>query len=785
MHTLTFLQKPILARVSWQTFLSLLVFVFSVGASTSAFAQAGSIGDDIITLALQPSGQSVQPTKNYAGSDNSGIYDYADFLGLSDDVTVPVPQLGTYDLNGSSSSSLVISGASLSGTRTSNNTVVNATRLRYRVYLAGTADALKPNYTVLTLNTTQAPGTASNLGFSGTGTANVNILTGLTSGGNYVLDINFQADLTRTTTTTTATTTSTRTVADPSSSFFYANFYITPPTTTPPGGTTTWQSTSATGGSTNWNDASNWTNGVPTRFSNAVIPQKTTNSTIIYPILNSPTALYEVNNLSLEGAQNSSAAQLIINTATLFVYGNINQESDGILGNTTNNAGVTDRVNNATIVFAGADQIIIGNVVVSDIIIAGSGTKSVINQLTPTNILAFQPTSVTDGVIVQSALQRNANGPVETVFSTNGRAYIQLLSTSTISTVPGQAETDFSYIKGVTRADRELKTGVKNTFGNIGIDITANHPVGNLVVYRIVGDALTGPLSSTAVPVKRQYQLTGDDNSNNAAFAGSAIDVVFHYLDSGPGTSANELNGIEESNLTLFRTVTNGTPYEPLFGTLDEANNTVTRVNLNSLTDLKLTLGDKNNPLPVSLAAFTAIRSNNDAVLSWTTASEKNNTGFEVQVSTDGATFRKLAFVATQNANSSQKLVYAYTDTETGKKGVRYYRLRQIDTDGTDAFSPVRPVSFSGAASVATSLAGYPNPFTNKLDFNLDATAVGDGVAHIQLVDMTGRVVLEQNLKVANASLTLTNLDGLRSGLYLAKVTLPDGTTQKVRVQKQ
>ncbi|RZK44355.1 MAG: hypothetical protein EOO61_04090, partial [Hymenobacter sp.] len=564
MHTFTSSKKTSLGRALWRNFLPLLIFISALGTSSSAWAQAGSILDDVVALTLQPSGQTAKPTQNYAGSDNTGIYMYTSLLGIPDDPTVPVPQLGTYDLNGSNSSSLVISGASLSGVRNSNNTTVTATRLRYRVYLVGTSDALKPNYTVVTLSTTQAAGTGAGLSFSGTGAASTNVLSGLTSGGTYVLDVNFQADLLRGSTP--------RTVADPSTSYFYANFYITPPTTTPPGGTTTWQSTANNGGTTNWNTASNWSNGIPTRFSNAVIPEKSTNSTIIYPILNNPapTIPYEVNNLSLEGAQNSSAAQLIINTATLYVYGNINQESDGILGNTTNNAGVTDPVNNATIVFAGADQVIIGNVVVSDIIIAGTGTKSVINQLTPTNILAFQPTSVANGVIVQSALQRSANGPVETVFSTNGRAYIQLLSTSSISTVLGQAETDVSFIKGVTRADRALSTGVKNTFGNIGIDITANHTVGNLVVYRIVGDALKGPLSSTAVPIKRQYQLTGDDNSNNAAFAGSTIDVVFHYLDSGPNTSENELNGIDEGNLTMFRTVTNGTPYEPLFGTLDE-----------------------------------------------------------------------------------------------------------------------------------------------------------------------------------------------------------------------
>lgn len=767
MHTPTFLLKTDASRFSWQNILSILFLFLCLGASQSVLAQAQY--NNSITLSQKPTGSSAQ-TVSYAGRGIDDPYIGYPKLGNTS-ASVPTPRLGTYDLTSNNTSSLAITGGSIiAGTTRGSASPVSGTML-YRVYLVGTPISLIPSFSRLSLPSAGTNKFGDNI-YQKTD-ASIDILTGLTSGGDYTIDVRFEVALSDNTTLT-----------DPTSSYTLL-FSITPPATTPPGGTTTWQSTTTTGGSTNWNLASNWTNGVPTRLSNAVIPQKSTSSTIIYPILNNPAALYEVNNLSLEGAQNSSAAQLVINTATLYVYGNINQESDGILGNTTNNAGVTDRLNNATIVFAGADQIIVGNVVVSDIIIAGTGTKSVINQLTPTNILAFQPSSVTDGVIVQSALQRSANGPVETVFSTNGRAYIQLLSTSTISTVPGQAETNVSYIKGVTRADRGLNTGVKNTFGNIGIDITANHAVGNLVVYRIVGDALTGPLSSTAVPIKRQYQLTGDDNSNNAPFASSTIDVVFHYLDSDATTSANELNGIDESNLTMFRTVTNGTPYEPLFGTLDAANNIVTRTNLNSLTDLKLTLGDKTNPLPVSLTAFTAVRNGGNSLLSWTTASEQNNTGFEVQVSTDGATFRKLAFVATQNANSTQKLVYTYTDTETGKTGVRYYRLRQIDTDETESFSPTRTVSFSGATTGATALAGYPNPFTNKLDFNLDATAVGNGAAHIQLVDMTGRIVLEKDVKVANASLTLTDLDGLRSGLYLAKVTLPDGTTQKVRVQKQ
>ena len=381
---------------------------------------------------------------------------------------------------------------------------------------------------------------------------------------------------------------------------------------------------------------------------------------------------------------------------------------------------------------------------------------------------------------MQSASQDNSSGTIVTVFDTTGNSYIQLVSSSTISMVPGQSETATSYIKGVTRAARQLVAGVKNTFGNIGLDLTANHTPGSIFVYRVVGDALTGPVASNAVPIKRQYKIVGDDNSESAATAGSTLDVVFHYLD-----SQDERNGIMESNLTMFRSKVNGAPYTPVRGTLDENGNTVTRLALPSLTTFFLTLGDRTNPLPVSLTAFTATRNNKSAVLAWTTASELNNTGFEVQVSTNGTTFRKLAFVASQNSNSNQKLEYTYTDTEAGKTGIRYYRLRQIDIDGKEAFSPVRTLSFDGAVATTVGLAAYPNPFTDNVAFNLDETVLGNGVARVQLIDMAGRTVREQNLSLENAGLSIQGLDGLRSGLYLARITLPNGTTQTVRIQKQ
>jgi hypothetical protein len=761
-------------------FVAFMLLLGGIGVSTKVAAQSGSINNDGITLTVQPTNQPSKTGQNYSGNRNDNPYKSYTALGQSSKPAIAVPQLGTFDLN--NKSSLIITGASLTGVITTDQTTVDATRLQYRVYLSGTADALKPAYTNVTFNTTQQTITSTISTFSGnSGPLGIDLISGLVNGGTYVLDIRFQTDATRTDNDVTPATVSSSTLTELSAGdYFLANFYVTPPPTTPTGGTTVWQSTTATGGSTDWRLAANWSNGVPTATSNAVIPAKT-NSSIVYPILNDATAPYEVNNLTLQGTTGSSAAQLTINIATLRVYGNISQPAGGLTGPITQRAGFTDASQNSTIILAGADQIITGQLLVADIIVAGSGVKSVINTLIPSNTLAFRPTNPAVGVIIQSASQDNGSGTVQTVFDTTGNSYISLVSSSTISTVAGDGETNVSYVKGVTRADRLLVNGVQNAFGNIGLDLTANHTPGNIFVYRVVGDPLTGPLAAGAVPTKRYYQIRGDDDSRNVSTAGSSLNVVFHYLDSD-----DELNGIQESNLNLFSAQQNGAPFRQAYGTLDAGKNIVTRLVLPSAPNFYLTLGDVTKPLPVSLTAFAAVRTGANALVSWTTATELNNKGFNVQVSADGVAFRTLGFVASKLVNSSQVLNYTYNDTEAGKNGTRYYRLEQVDVDGKVNYSPVRAVSFDGNASTSVALVAYPNPFSNTVGLTLEGVSVSNGtLASVKVVDMTGRTVRDQQLALNGASLSLGDLSDLRSGLYLAKVTLPDGSVKTVRIQRQ
>ena len=239
--------------------------------------------------------------------------------------------------------------------------------------------------------------------------------------------------------------------------------------------------------------------------------------------------------------------------------------------------------------------------------------------------------------------------------------------------------------------------------------------------------------------------------------------------------------------MTIFKTGNNAPPFTPIgrTGDVDLINHTVTRVDYDGSLNT-ITLGDQLNPLPVVLTSFTAARSGANALITWATATETNSKGFEVQVSTDGSSFRTLGFVSSETPNSVRSKNYKYTDTENGKFGTRYYRLHQVDLDGKDSYSPVRAVSFDGTAAGAVALAAYPNPFldTDKVTLNF-GTDVANGTAQVQLIDMVGRTVRQQSLAIVNSSLDLGDLSNLQTGMYMARITLADGSTQSVRLQKK
>jgi hypothetical protein len=122
--------------------------------------------------------------------------------------------------------------------------------------------------------------------------------------------------------------------------------------------------------------------------------------------------------------------------------------------------------------------------------------------------------------------------------------------------------------------------------------------------------------------------------------------------------------------------------------------------------------------LPVELISFTATTNGKEVILSWSTATELNNQGFEIQRSTEGKEFFTVGFVNGHGTTSEQRS-YSYADRNLNN-GKYYYRLKQVDYDGSFEYSEVVEVDYRGFNSYLLEQ-NYPNPFnpTTTIGFGL------------------------------------------------------------------
>jgi hypothetical protein len=166
------------------------------------------------------------------------------------------------------------------------------------------------------------------------------------------------------------------------------------------------------------------------------------------------------------------------------------------------------------------------------------------------------------------------------------------------------------------------------------------------------------------------------------------------------------------------------------------------------------------NPLPVELNRFDVLAVRQDALLMWSTASEHNNDHFTVERSLTGSNFTAVGTVRGQGTSVKN----TFTDSNAGRlaSNAIYYRLKQVDLDGTATYSPVRAVQFA-AAKAAASL--YPNPSQGQIV--LDLSGLAQGSYSVQVLDLTGRVLRAQQLSAQASPL---DLSGLPQGAYLVLV---------------
>ena len=195
-------------------------------------------------------------------------------------------------------------------------------------------------------------------------------------------------------------------------------------------------------------------------------------------------------------------------------------------------------------------------------------------------------------------------------------------------------------------------------------------------------------------------------------------------------------------------------------------NGTVTAVT-SSFSEVGVTSDDvTENPLPVELISFQGEATDNNVILSWSTATELNNDRFEIQRSLDGVDFETLGSVA-GNGTTNQLSHYSFND-KNPVNGFNFYRLKQVDFDGTEEMLPTIRISFDLLGS-APELIFYPNP-TNGDNLSIQFLTNNPLSIVLRAIDLSGKILFEKQFE--NATTLNTNqisFDG-QKGTFIVQV---------------
>jgi cephalosporin-C deacetylase len=160
--------------------------------------------------------------------------------------------------------------------------------------------------------------------------------------------------------------------------------------------------------------------------------------------------------------------------------------------------------------------------------------------------------------------------------------------------------------------------------------------------------------------------------------------------------------------------------------------------------------------IPVKLNTIKTVYKDKTNELTWTTTTEINNTGFEIERSADGKRWQRLDFVQGKG-NSNEVNTYNFIDN--APLPINYYRLRQIDVNGDFEYSPI----VSSFRDKNKDVLIYPNPATDVLTIKMDNSENSD----IKIYDILGKIVL---VGQTTTNETQLNISALAKGNYCVEI---------------
>lgn len=345
----------------------------------------------------------------------------------------------------------------------------------------------------------------------------------------------------------------------------------------------------------------------------------------------------------------------------------------------------------------------------------------------------------------------------------------------------------------------ENQTGAIVTLQNIvgnGVDgFTGSGSVtndGNFIFHNtITGNGIAGPFVNNGM-IEGESTHLGSFLTNNGTIAPgfspgiTTLDGDYDHTNANatfnmeifgtdaPGTANghDQIAITGEADLGGILNVTLGGSYVPTAGDeftlvdfqggVDATNDDFVTVNLPDANWSYLTSGSNLRVgfmtvlLPVELIDFQVISNNKHVYLNWSTASEINNKGFEIERSADGKNWQKIGFI-TGNGTTNIRQNYQFSDTSPLSNS-NYYRLKQIDFDGRFDYSKIELITFE---KQNTPITIFPNPFKKSIEIkgiHLENNTV-------EIFNLNGQKIME-----IQPSSSILNLENLPIGTYFIHI---------------
>jgi len=340
-------------------------------------------------------------------------------------------------------------------------------------------------------------------------------------------------------------------------------------------------------------------------------------------------------------------------------------------------------------------------------------------------------------------------------------------------------------VAGGTSDRITIGAGGVYTFPNTGvsIDFGTTTPNGEIVIFRLETEK---PHSYTSISgdVDNEYFVV-NNYGRNSSFS-PINDLTFNRMsyispsDVGLAQASSPLQLYKRGGRAFGATW--GSSWGGADNSVAGTNGSVgynTTNNLTSFSQLVVVNTALNSQLPVELLSFKVERMNADYIqLDWKTESETNNEGFYIErMLNQEDAFESIAFV---DGKGTTVMTNYYQEIDGNSySGISYYRLKQVDFDGTISYSEIRAIA--GQQTISNNdlnIAIFPNPVEGQLNIKFKELPVGVQRSRIQLTSLSGQVLQEFEQDISSFKLlTINSVSELNAGVYLIRIELDNGET--------